>query len=300
MSIQYEKLQTPEGYVTTTPQPTPEQLSRFYAETYYQAPQSSTYQVSYDELELNYKKMKCDALMQALSGYCQEEGSSFLDIGAGEGFLLNAAHQRGFDVTGLDFSAYGVEKFFPELSSRHVAGDVFASLGELVAQGRKYDVCTSTNVLEHVIDPDMFLGLVKKVMGPNTVFALTVPNDFSDIQRLAVEEGMIDREFWFVPPHHLQYFNTDNLVPYLVKNGFEVVDAFSDFPVDLYLLHSESNYIMKPASGRDANRARMHHDLMIVRKYGLDRYLDYYRAMFKVGIGRDINVIVRLAGGRSL
>ena len=107
---------------------------------------------------------------------------------------------------------------------------------------------------------------------------------------------MIDREFWFVPPHHLQYFNTDNLVPYMEKNGFEVVDAFSDFPVDLYLLHAESNYIMKPASGRDANRARMQHDLMIVQKYGLDRYLDYYRAMFKVGLGRDINVIARLAG----
>ena len=53
---------------------------------------------------------------------------------------------------------------------------------------------------------------------------------------------------------------------------------------------------MKPASGRDANRARMQHDLMIVQKYGLDRYLDYYRAMFKVGLGRDINVIARLAG----
>ena len=159
MSIQYEKRQTSDGYVSTKPLPTPEQLSQFYAETYYQSPQSSTYQVSYDELELRYKTMKCDALMQALSGFCQGDGRSFLDIGAGEGFLLNAAHQRGFDVTGLDFSAYGVEKFFPELSARHVAGDVFASLTELVAQGRKYAVCTSTNVLEHVIDPDLFLGL---------------------------------------------------------------------------------------------------------------------------------------------
>lgn len=296
MKMQYEKLQTPDGYVSTTPLPTPEQLREFYAETYYQAPQSSTYQVSYDELELNYKRVKCEALIQALSGHCQGRARSFLDIGAGEGFLLNAAHQREFDVTGLDFSAFGVEKFFPELSGRHIAGDVFASLSDLVAQGRKYAVCTSTNVLEHVYDPDLFLDLVKKIMAPNAVLALTVPNDFSDIQRLAMEEGMIDREFWFVPPHHLHFFNADNLTPYLMKHGFEIVDAFSDFPVDLYLLHTESNYIMKPPSGRDANRARMHHDLMIVRKYGLDRYLDYYRAMFKVGLGRDINVIVRLAG----
>jgi hypothetical protein len=37
----------------------------------------------------------------------------------------------------------------------------------------------------------------------------------------------------------------------------------------------------------------MHHDIMIASKNGVKKYLDYYRAMFNVGIGRDITVIVR-------
>jgi SAM-dependent methyltransferase len=222
-----------------------------------------------------------------------ESGQHFLDVGAGEGFLLNAAHESGFQVTGLDFSAFGVSKFFPHLSERHRAGDIFHSLEQLAAEKRKFSVCTSTNVLEHVLDPDLFLKLIRSVLDDEGILAITVPNDYSDIQKLAIDEGMIDREFWFVPPHHLHFFNARNILVFLQERGFDVLDAFSDFPVDLYLLHSASNYIMNPKSGRDANRARMHHDLMIVRHYGLDKYLDYYRAMFKVGLGRDITIVVR-------
>lgn len=297
MSIQYKKCSMPDGFVSTSPLPTPEDLQKFYAETYYQAPISSTYQESYDALEIDYKNLKCDALIHALNQLSSVSSKSLLDVGAGEGFLLNAAERSGFDVTGLDFSAYGVGKFFPDLSSRHIAGDIFESLSGLISQGKRFSVCTSTNVLEHVLDPDLFLQSVREVIEPGGLLAITVPNDYSDIQQLALQEGMIDQEFWFVPPHHLHYFNTENLVRFMVGRGFEVLDAFSDFPVDLYLLHLGSNYVMDPKNGREANRARMHHDVMIARKNGLDKYLDYYRAMFKVGMGRDITVIVRPVKG---
>jgi len=297
MTNLYKKSPMPSGFVTTSPLPTPEELQKFYAETYYQAPTSSTYQESYDKLEIDYKNLKCNALVYALNENAPAGGKTFLDIGAGEGFLLNAADQNGFAVTGLDFSAYGVGKFFPHLLSRHKAGDVFNSLSELIAQGKRFSVCTSTNVLEHVLDPNLFLKSIRNVLEPEGLVAITVPNDYSDIQQLALREGMIDREFWFVPPHHLHYFNTDNLVQFIVERGFEIVDAFSDFPVDLYLLHSGSNYVINQKSGREANRARMHHDIMISSKHGMKKYLDYYRAMFKVGMGRDITVIIRPVEG---
>ena len=293
MNTKYKKLTTSGGFISTEPLPTTVELQKFYAETYYQAPKSSTYQESYDALEINYKNLKCDTLIHALTRLNSLSDKSFLDVGAGEGFLLNAANKNGYEVTGLDFSAYGVSKFFPHLSSRHIAGDVFESLSELISQGRKFSICTSTNVLEHVLDPDLFLQSIKKIILPGGLLAITVPNDYSDIQQLALREGMIDREFWFVPPHHLHYFNTENLTAFMEDRGFEVVDAFSDFPVDLYLLHSGSNYTMDPTNGSEANRARMHHDIMIASKHGLDKYLNYYRAMFKIGLGRDITVIVR-------
>ena len=293
MKTNYTKKKTPDGFISATPLPSVLELKNFYAETYYQSPKSSTYQESYDNLEIDYKNLKCNALLHALNSLKSTEEKTFLDIGAGEGFLLNAADQKGFDVTGLDFSAYGVSKFFPHLSKHHIAGDVFQSLSDLVDKGNQYNICASTNVLEHVINPALFLKLVKQLINKNSLLAITVPNDFSDIQQLAIKNKMIDEEFWFVPPHHLHYFNADNLSAYMNVNDFEILDAFSDFPVDLYLLHSGSNYIKNKTNGYEANRARMHHDLMIANKYGLDRYLDYYRAMFSVGLGRDITVIVR-------
>jgi 2-polyprenyl-3-methyl-5-hydroxy-6-metoxy-1,4-benzoquinol methylase len=293
MNVEYKKRITDDGYVSTVPLPTAAELQKFYADTYYQTPKSVTYQDSYDALEIDYKNLKCAALIHALSKFASFGARTFLDVGAGEGFLLNAANNSNFEVTGLDFSDYGVKKFFPNLASKHVAGDVFESLAKLLVEGKRFSICTSTNVLEHVLDPDVFMQSIREIVKPNGLVAITVPNDYSYTQQLALQEGMVDREFWYVPPEHLNYFNTENLVRFMEDRRFEVMDAFSDFPIDLYLLHSGSNYIMNPTKGREANKARMQHDIMIARKNGFDKYLEYYRAMFKVGLGRNITIIVR-------
>ncbi len=292
METKYDKkINKPENYISATPSPSPEELREFYSELYYQTPQSSSYQDTYDDLEINYKRLKCDSLLHAIKQAGIVSGN-FLDIGAGEGFLMDAAHKHGFEVTGLDFSSYGVGKFFPELLTQHIAGDVYESLAKFGSEGKRYVACAATNVLEHVIDPELFLTSIRQVMDTKGVLAITVPNDFSELHQLLLKHGLINREFWFVPPHHLHYFNTENLPQFLVNSGFEVIDAFSDFPVDLYLLHAGSNYVMDAKNGRAAHQARMHHDLMIA-KAGLDKYLNYYRAMFNVGVGRDITILVR-------
>ncbi|MFZ3018224.1 MAG: class I SAM-dependent methyltransferase [Gallionella sp.] len=293
METQYnKKIVEPENFISATPSPSPEELQKFYAELYYQAPQSSSYQESYDEMEMDYKRLKCEALLFALR-QAGASGGTFLDVGTGEGFLMNAAHRQGLDVTGLDFSSFGVGKFFPELIKQHIAGDLYESLARLETEGKRYKICSSTNVLEHVIDPELFLKSIRGVMESEGLLAITVPNDFSELHQRLLKHEMIDREFWFCPPHHLHYFNATNLPKFFLNRGFEIVDAFSDFPIDLYLLHPGSNYVMDAKNGRAANRARMHHDLMIA-KAGLDKYLELYRAMFKVGVGRNITVIVRV------
>lgn len=295
MKNSYTKTSSSSGYISASPMPTLEELRKFYAESYYQDPKSSTYQKSYDELEVDYKNLKCDALLSAISDIGAQSliGKSFLDIGAGEGFLLNAAYKNDCKVTGLDFSGHGVNKFFPHLSSMHIVGDVFQQLSIFASQKKKFSICAAVNILEHVLDPNLFLESIRNVMELDGLLAVTVPNDYSLLQNFALKEGMIDEEFWFVPPHHLHYFNAHNIVSYMKESGFEILDAFSDFPVDLFLLHPGSNYSVNKANGSDANRARMQHDLLIHQHNGMSKYLDYYRAMFNVGLGRDVTVIVR-------
>jgi 2-polyprenyl-3-methyl-5-hydroxy-6-metoxy-1,4-benzoquinol methylase len=259
---------------------------------YYQKPQSTSYKEEYSEEELEYKDLKSKCLLRALSlANCKKE--TFLDIGAGEGFLMNIAAKDGFLVNGIDFSSYGINKFFPQLSDKLIEGDIYEVIKDMVSNGTKFTACAAINVLEHVIDPVLFLSTIKPIIQPEGLLAITVPNDFSDFQSLLINENFIDREFWFSPPQHLHYFNTKNIVTFCVANGYELVDAYSDFPIDYFLLHPGSNYIVDKSQGKAAHKARILHDLMIA-KGGIDRYLNLYRAMFNVGIGRDITVILRI------
>lgn len=292
----FEMVSQPEGWVSASPLPAKAELQAFYAELYYQAPQSTTYQTAYDELNDRYKRLKCDALLHALAAHGLRPGEELLDIGAGEGFLMDAADRLGLPVTGIDFSAFAIGRFFPRLEHRFVAGDVFETLDRIGAEGRRFRACSAINVLEHVLDPNELMASARRVLEPSGLFAITVPNDFSRLQTLLRDEGLIDRAFWNAAPQHLHYFNAENLPRFCTARGFDLIDAFSDFPIDLFLLHPGSNYVADPAQGPAAHRARLMHDLLIADA-GLDRYLAFYRAMFQVGIGRDITVILRPSAG---
>lgn len=280
-----------EGFISATPLPTKEALHEFYADFYYQAPQSSSYQISYDDIELSYKRLKCDTLLYVFKEHGIMDGA-FLDIGAGEGFLINAADQNGFSVTGIDFSSFGVEKFFPVLKKRLITGDIYESIDRLKSEGKLFMACSAINVLEHVIDPDLFLSKIIGVLNPKGLLAITVPNDFSALHKLLLEKSLIDREFWFGPPHHLHYFNTRNLPGFCASRGYTLVDAFSDFPIDFFLLHPGSNYVMDSKKGPSAHQARLMYDLMIAQE-GMDKYINFYRSMFQVGLGRNITIMLR-------
>ena len=291
----YGKETQAEGWISVSPLPTASELETFYATLYYQNPQSTTYQAAYSDLDLRYKQLKCAALLHALTRSGLRAGGALLDIGAGEGFLMDVADRQGYHVTGLDFSSFAIEKFFPRLQERLIAGDVFTTIDRLASEERRFAACSLINVLEHVIDPAALMHSMRQLLEPGGVLAITVPNDYSRLQSLLLQEGQIDRDVWFAPPQHLHYFNSENLAHFCASRGYELVDAFSDFPVDLYLLHPGSNYVTDPSRGSAAHRARMLHDLMIAEA-GLDPYLDVYRALFKVGIGRDITVILRATG----
>lgn len=291
--VNYELRRHPDGYSSIAPAPTSNELNKFYSEQYFQSLKTISYQSTYDALELSYKSLKCSALLHAIT-QCGVSNGNFLDIGAGEGFLMNAANQRGYDITGTDFSSFGLDRFFPHLNKQLISGDLYETLERLRVEGKTFAVCSAINVLEHVIEPELFMSLIRRLMDPGAVFAITVPNDFSNLHELLRINKMIDREFWVSPPQHLHYFNCENLKVFIARQGFDLLDAYSDFPIDLYLLHSGSNYVMDPQQGKAAHRARLLADLMIAEA-GMDNYLSVYRALFAAEVGRDITVLIRPA-----
>lgn len=288
----YQKTKNPIGFYSASPLPSAEELSKFYAEVYFQNSVSSTYSASYDKLEIDYKRIKARALVE-LALQHRPAFASFLDIGAGEGFLLKAAHDQGCTAHGVDFSTFGVKSFHPELLAYFSEGDVFDFL-ERSKLERRFDVCSAINVLEHVIDPVEFMMLLRANMSDRGIALITVPNDYSPLQEHLLEQRKIDREFWFAPPQHLHYFNARTLVDFCQSQDFKVLDMVADFPIDLFLLNPAANYVMNPAVGKNAHRARMETDLLIIEQ-GYEKYLAYYRAMAAVGLGRDLTVVLSVA-----
>ena len=68
---------------------------------------------------------------------------------------------------------------------------------------------------------------------------------------------------------------------------WDCVDIIADFPIDIYLLHPGANYVVDKSCGPAAHRARIQAELLVSDR-NIDDVLNYYRAMAKVGLGRDL------------
>lgn len=290
----FKQVTAPAGYVSVSPLPSADEMAKFYAELYYQTPQTATYHASYPEHELAHKRLRADLLLHAIQTVQPRASTpaTLLEVGAGEGFVLKAAADAGYTIRGIDFSDFGLRKFHPELSDTLETGDAFQILDRVIERGDQIDVCILQNVLEHVIDPVALITRIRKLIGKHGIAGICVPNDFSRLQQVATDLGFIDRQYWMSPPQHLHYFNTDNLRTFLQQNGLDVVDAFADFPIEMFLFHPGSNYTHTSAAGRDAHQARVRLDLMLAEK-GLAPYHEFCRAMTNVGLGRNVTMIVR-------
>ena len=221
-------------------------------------------------------------------------GGRFLEVGCGEGWLLALAKAAGFEVSGLDFAADGLNRFHPELLPSATFGDAFENLERLIDAGAQFDVVAMEHVLEHVLEPERLLRRLPRLIAPGGVCAITVPNDFSPLQLTARAVGHVDRDFWLAPPQHLNYFEAASLTTLLNRLGFETRLAYASFPIDWFLMHPGSNYVADPAAGKPAHRARMAIDLMLADA-GLPAYLALGQALFGCGAGRSLTVIARPA-----
>lgn len=290
----YNKTVSDLGFTSAAPMPSRDELEQFYADTYYQQSTAKTYSATYSEDELAQKRLRAQLTLHALKDagrFDDLNGLRFLETGCGEGFIMKAAADAGCQVTGIDYSEYAMQSFHPELVSNLVRGDGTAVLDGFAAKNSTFDICVLQNVIEHVIDPLALLRQTDSIMSDAGVLLINVPNDYSAMQMYLLEQGRIDREHWFSPPDHLHYFNTDTIGNLADAAGYQVLEMFGDFPIELFLFHPGSNYVSDPRQGADAHRARVELDLLLAER-GMDAYYDFCRAMSRCGIGRSVCAIL--------
>jgi 2-polyprenyl-3-methyl-5-hydroxy-6-metoxy-1,4-benzoquinol methylase len=295
----FEPQLTGEDYVQAMPRPQQQELDIFYRELYYRQGVTDTYHVSYSDDELKQKRLRADCVVELLAqNFGKKETVDFLEVGCGEGFVLSSAVAKGWNVSGVDYQSAPVQAFNPAMVPRISATDPNVYLNDLIERGVKKDVLVLQNELEHVLHPQQLLRKLQQLLTENGCLLVQVPNDFSDLQALAKQQGRINRDYWFHPPQHLNYFNEKNLPGVARSCGFELIDGISDFPIEMYLWGNTENYVTDKTQGKYAHQARVSLDLFISRN-GLDKYLQFYRAAFQIGVGRNIcAVLKKLPAGR--
>lgn len=102
---------------------------------------------------------------ESCSSHVPLDGLSIVDVGCGGGILSEALCRLGATVTGLDASKAAIRA-----ASRHADKTLFSpnvrgrlryvqgTVEEMVSAGHVFDVAVCSEVVEHVADPEIFLG----------------------------------------------------------------------------------------------------------------------------------------------
>jgi 2-polyprenyl-3-methyl-5-hydroxy-6-metoxy-1,4-benzoquinol methylase len=95
-----------------------------------------------------------------------------LDVGAGEGQLVQAAIERGWRAEGTEVSSAAVEFMRRDraLTAHH------GELEALVLPEAAFDAIAMQHVLEHVRDPGSTLATVRRLLKPGGLLRIEVPN----------------------------------------------------------------------------------------------------------------------------
>lgn len=136
-----------------------------------------------------------------------------LDIGCGAGGYLYRLQQWGWETYGVEPSQTGA------LQAQKLGLAVRQGmLEEAGFAANFFDVVRMSNVLEHLPDPKHTLGEIQRILKPDGLVYLTVPNTSSLVFRLF-------RENWYAleTPRHVISYSPKTLQVLAQATGFEVV-----------------------------------------------------------------------------
>lgn len=189
----------------------PRSTEAIYDASYFSGADNGFGYVNYDK-----DKVAMHSFFETVINMIEKELPShgfLLDVGAATGFFLKLARDRGWNVSGLEISAYAVER-------AHEAGLAVTqgSIETAPWQVPMFEAITMFDVIEHVPDPHAFLARAVSLLKPGGVIAINTPDAGS------LWAKVFGRRWHAIaPPEHLGYFNSANLRKLLQETGLEVV-----------------------------------------------------------------------------
>jgi 2-polyprenyl-3-methyl-5-hydroxy-6-metoxy-1,4-benzoquinol methylase len=133
-----------------------------------------------------------------------------LEVGFGNGFMLAAAAERGWQVIGLELDESCVKRMTEQDIAAHCC-----TLLEYAGEAESFDVIAMYSVIEHVLDPAAYLEKALSLLRPGGILVLRLPDTEAD----GPPASLIA---------HVYHFNAHTIMVLLRRCGFEVlqIDSF--------------------------------------------------------------------------
>lgn len=167
---------------------------------------------------------RLEAIEQEQEANGAERRGRLLDIGCGQGYVLEHALRRGWDVWGLESAQVWAEETAARLdvqvwAQRVESGDIPEA---------SCDAVFSDSVIEHLPEPEAMLRLARRVLKPGGLFYLVTPNADALVNHV---RGMLfrlagsHRAPYIEPlcsPYHVVGFTPPSLRVLAERSGFQV------------------------------------------------------------------------------
>jgi len=182
---------------------------------------------------------------------------SVLDVGCGSGELLRALRSPGRRLCGVEMADAAVRA----LEQQGIEGRaVDLETGRLPFADGEFEVVLCYDVLEHIFAPGRLVGEILRVLRPDGVALLCVPNVLNVFNRLVFLSG----EFVDVMDtshrseelfsNHIRLFSKALFERFIEVNGFRVVERHYYFPERF----SDSRFKLPPWLARVVVAPRLH------------------------------------------
>ena len=140
-----------------------------------------------------------------------------LDVGCAAGVFLRGMQGQGaWELYGVDISEYAARI----AQAQHQLNVHIGTLEEAAFPDAFFDVVTLWDVLEHLHRPAVTLREIHRLLKPEGLVIIRVPNGESI-------DAKVFQRYWagLDAPRHLYVFSPQTLRELLEKNGFDVVDV---------------------------------------------------------------------------
>ncbi|PWH83907.1 methyltransferase [Algibacter marinivivus] len=208
---EFELIQNSEyGFLETTPQPPSDKLPGYY--------QSEDY-ISHTDSKRNLfekayhlvRNISLKKKLNLINSYSLKE-KNLLDVGCGTGDFLETAQQNNWQVSGIEPN----EKA-RDIANKKTNNAVFEINQLLKFKPNSFDVITLWHVLEHLPNLEDHISVFKKLLKPNGILIIAVPNYKS-------YDAKHYKQFWaaYDVPRHLWHFNQESISKLVSKQLFKV------------------------------------------------------------------------------